>query len=280
MDASWPDKRTTGMVHDPYRHLENIDTRRNDPDDADHNEFEDSDEDEELDPVYVAHFLRQVGASWATSSQYATHRLIVSEENGMGYHLEYPGIALFLIPASAVFRDFLTIDQEHIRGSHEHLPEEQRRRLSCLRYAGLPATPHGHPSAHPLPTWPNTHHQGDLHKPQQVPNVGPSTEMLSLPVLELTIPYPEHFQPLLQAMYDLDLDTWAASFTPATIGPITANVSRLECSTDITLRCLEYYRQIRPQASDTIHRAVQGDREDLERLYQLAARGGLLSQNP
>ncbi|KAI9238348.1 MAG: hypothetical protein BYD32DRAFT_413926 [Podila humilis] len=279
MDASWPDKRTTEIVHDSYRHLENTDTWRNDPDDADHNDYEDSDEDEELDPVYVAHFLRQMGASWATSSQYATHRLIVSEENGMGYHFEYPGIAQFLIPASAVFRDFLTVDQEHIRGSHEHLPEEQRRRLSCLRYAGLPATPHGHPSTHPLPTWP-PHHQGNLHKPQQVPNVGPSTEMLSFPVLELMIPYPEHFQPLLQAMYDLDLDTWAASFTPATIGPITANVSRLECSTDITLRCLEYYRQIRPQASDTIHRTVQGDREDLERLYQLAARGGLLSQNP
>lgn len=269
-----------GITHDPYRHLENIDTQRNDPDGADHNDYEDCDEDEELDPVYVAHFLRHTGASWATSAQYATHRLIVSEENGTSYHLEYPGIALFLIPASAVFRDFLAIDLDHTGRSHEILPEEQRQRLSCLRYARFPATPHGHPSAHPLPTWPNSQYQENFHQPQQVPNVEPGTEMLSLPVLELAIPYPEHFQPLLQVMYDLDLDIWAASFTPATIGPITANVSRLECSTDITLRCLEYYRQIRPQAGDTIHRTVQRDREDLERLYQLAAGAGLLSQNP
>ncbi|KAG0091481.1 hypothetical protein BGZ92_000616 [Podila epicladia] len=286
MDLSWPDKSTAGVIHDPYRRLENIDTKQIDPEDSDHDDFEDmhDEDDDEPDPVYVAHILRRMGASWATSAQYATHRLIVSTENSaVSYHLEFPGISQFLIPASAVFRDFLAINHDpgHTTGISEHLPEEQRQRLSCLRYTSFPAVIHGHP-AQPLPIWPSPEHrQGVFHEPQKVPSLAPSSgkeKPMPVPVLELAIPYPEHFQPLLRVMYDLEIDPWAATFTPATIGPITANVARLECSTDITLRCLEYYRQIRSsQANCTL--SVQGDREDLERLYQLAAMNGLLSQS-
>ncbi|KAG0025297.1 hypothetical protein BGZ81_007258 [Podila clonocystis] len=220
-------------------HLEKIGTQPNDLGDSDHDDFEDihDEDDDQPDPVFVARILRQMGATWATSAQYATHRLLVStDNNAAGYHLEFPGISQFLIPASAVFRDFLAIDHDpgHITG--------------------------------------------------QVPSIAPSIgeeAPLPLPVLELAIPYPEHFQSLLRVMYDLEIEPWASTFTPATIGPITANVARLECSTDITLRCLEYYQQIRSsQASDAMHsKSVQGDREDLERLYQLAAMNGLLSKN-
>ncbi|KAG0033359.1 hypothetical protein BGZ82_006133 [Podila clonocystis] len=290
MDSSWPNKSTPVIIHDPYRRLEKIGTQQNDPEESDRDDLEDiyDEDDDGPDPVFVAHMLRQMGATWATSAQYATHRLIVSTENtAAGYHLEFPGISQFLIPASAVFRDFLAIDHDpgHIIGIPEHLPEEQRQRLSCLRYRSFtPASPQHGNTAHPLPIWPNPHRQGVFHEPQQVPSIAPSIgeeAPLPLPVLELAIPYPEHFQPLLRVMYDLEIGPWASTFTPATIGPITANVARLECSTDITLRCLEYYQQIRSsQTSDAMHsKSVQGDREDLERLYQLAAMNGLLSQN-
>ncbi|KAG0336052.1 hypothetical protein BG000_006976 [Podila horticola] len=275
MESSLPDKSTAGIIHDPYQ--------QNNLEDSDRDDFEDihEEDDDEPDPVYMAHILRQMGASWATSVQYATHRLIISKDNNaLGHNYEFPGIAQFLIPASAIFRDFLAIDHEDI-GRYAHLLGEQSDRLSCLQYRSIRATQSGDPASHPLPVWRNPHHPGVFHEPQKVPSIGSSSDEapLLLPVLELTIPYPEHFQPLLHAMYDLEIDPWAATFTPATIGPITANVARLECSTNITLRCLKYYQQIRSsQVSDTMHSTgAYGEREDLERLYQLATMNGLLS---
>ncbi|KAF9405662.1 hypothetical protein BGZ94_003425 [Podila epigama] len=236
-----------------------------DPDYNDNDSCEDYDDDEDQedlddpDPAFEAAALRQM-------VPYA----------GSGGNFDIPVVAQFLIPASAVFRDVLTMGPEQDSStsssfsSSSSSPEKishhllNQQRLVCLRFISVPSQ---NDSLLPNSTTLLNKHQqhGNLHQ---------------LPILELDLPFPEHILPLLQVMYDLNLDQWTATFTPETVGPIAANVSHLECSTNITLRCLEYYHQLKLRSRGDVARLLTHDPsqwQDLEELYQRAASSGLLS---
>ncbi|KAG0346623.1 hypothetical protein BG004_001244 [Podila humilis] len=259
----------------------------------------------EIDIEYVAESLREMGISWENRAAFATHHLVILQDPSYATNCvtnnnsnnnnnnssssssnsttpstenEFQVLSQFLMSGSAVFRDFMALgpqthQQQLLSLSQNQEPvDEQRQRLSCFRYGNF------------LIDQQTTTTQEQSQQQQQ-------QQQQNRPVLELFVPYPEHIQSLLEVMYDMDLDRWATTtFTPATIGPITANVARLECCTDITLRCLEYYHLIR--STPSIHVASQsssicsssssylesgaGDRHELERLYQLAVTNGLL----
>ncbi|KAF9934206.1 hypothetical protein FBU30_002899 [Linnemannia zychae] len=141
-----------------------------DDDWSDEDEFDESDKDEdenideEPDPIYIADKLRKSGINWMRYPKYATHRLVVgnvysSNDSTLRQKLDYyQVIAQFLIPTSAVFRDFLNeLDddekEDNCDGNGKEKVEYEEQdsenfqiesyysiRLGCLR-RGLPSNP-------------------------------------------------------------------------------------------------------------------------------------------
>ncbi|KAI1305759.1 hypothetical protein EDD11_004873, partial [Mortierella claussenii] len=98
-----------------------------------------------------------------------------------------------------------------------------------------------------------------------------------LPLLELRLPFPHHFPGLLRAMYTKDLDTWERNeFRVETVGPITRNVALLECDSEITMRCVEYFARIRNQLTLLDQQHHYRDMETVRVLYERAMKAGLL----
>lgn len=267
----------------------------NEEDYEEHEDEEECEEDSVPDPLYVADMLRQLGVDWIHHPEYATHRIIVvkdpavvttrSTQTNTESAQCYRVMTQFLSPASAVFRDaFMALDtgawfgEPCRRGQgqgHDRLACVQtlsEREVSTFKFPGLPLERRPLPPGLTLP-----------------PLIQANDDLLNnddnlLPVLKICLPHPEHFPALLQVMYDLDLDRWERmSFTPSTIAAITHNVRRLECSTDITLRCLEYYQRVKSDMPEQ-HTATTSKDDDvgasmreLEELYRLAVDNGLLS---
>ncbi|KAF9948038.1 hypothetical protein BGZ72_009992 [Mortierella alpina] len=245
------------------------------------------------DPLYVADMLRQLGVEWIHHPEYATHRLIVVKDPATATTFStqtstesaqcYRVMAQFLGPASAVFRDtFAALDAgawfgEPCRGA------QGKDRLACVQTLSeteasafkFPELPSNRRPLPPGLTLPPLIHANDD------PRVTDDDTLL--PAFKICLPHPEHFPALLQVMYDLDLDRWErACFKPWTIAAITHNVRRLECSTDITLQCLKYYRRIKLDMLENDHSSAKDDADDesmreLEELYHLAVDNGLLS---
>jgi len=264
---------------------------------------QDKDEDDTPDPLYVADMLRQLGVDWIHHPEYATHRLIVVKNPVIGTDTSneasaesvqcYRIMAQFLSPASAVFRDTLVALETGVwfeRPRRQGQSEGQGQdRLACIQVlsetdASAFKFPELPLDRRPLPS--------GLILPPLIQATDDSSKDMDdtlLPVFKIYLPHPEHFPALLQVMYDLDLDRWEeACFRPWTIASITHNVRRLECSTDITLRCLEYYHRIKSDMPKSDHHLVTAPAKDdnddmdasmseLKELYRLAVENGLLS---
>ncbi|KAF9273746.1 hypothetical protein BGZ68_001244 [Mortierella alpina] len=268
-----------------------------DEDYEEHEDDEECEEDSVPDPLYVADMLRQLGVDWIHHPEYATHRIIVVKDPAVVTTCStqtntestqcYRVMTQFLSLASAVFRDaFMALDTGAWSGEpcrqgqgqgqgHDRLACIQtlsEREASTFKFPKLPLERRPLPTGLTLP--PLIQAYDDLNSDHNL-----------LPVLKICLPHPEHFPALLQVMYDLDLDRWERmSFTPSTIAAITHNVRRLECSTDITLRCLEYYQRIRLDMPEQHAATTSKDDDDvdasmreLEELYRLAVESGLLS---
>ncbi|KAF9127379.1 hypothetical protein BGW39_005916 [Mortierella sp. 14UC] len=282
---------------------------------------DDGEYDEEPDPVYVADLLRQSGINWMQYPMYATHRLIVTsttpttapggrggdgQEDARQY---YQVMAQFLVPASAVFRDFLhgvaplTSDNEGDNGDDEGREEFQRARLACLQDEPLDPSLENNAAflntssnAPDLelsllePLAPYIYRRYAPYEPYIPSQSTPVTERDPLshqPWVHLSLPHPHHFAGLLQAIYTMDLAKWEETcFRPETIAAITATVSRLECSSTLTMCCLEYYRRIKAILSVEEFEQMQEGRsgvedvEELRRLYRAAVEGGMLPPDP
>jgi len=260
-------------------------------------EEEVAEDDDQSERLYVVDMLRQTKVDWLTYPQYSTHRLIVVRDDTItSTKDESPGVFNvmdhFLIPASAIFRDFFLygkpaegegrMDQEEddeARANRMH----QIERLSCLEALPhsqvLPAAdttnvePFLPPSPGPAPLW--------------ILNLlyssAASTEPGSKPSIQLKLPAPEHFSALLQVIYDGDMEQWQqTTFSPTSIAPILQNVLRLQCSASFVICCLEYYRSIR----DQIEPATMETGKDSEAWQQLwdmfdrAVLSGLLPPDP
>ncbi|KAF9910725.1 hypothetical protein EC991_005710 [Linnemannia zychae] len=272
----------------------------------------DDDEHDELepDPVYVADVLRKSGIDWMQHPKYATHRLVVTsttseeQENERQYYLIMDH---FLIPESAVFRDFLqgvappTSDNEDSNDDDEGREEFQRVRLACLQDGPLDSSLENNttflntPSYAPdleysvlqplMPYINRSHASHESSTPNQLTTPATMRDALSQkPWIHLSLPYPQRFPGLLQAIYTMDLTTWEETyFRPETIAEITATVSRLECSSTLTLCCLEYYRKIKAIISVEEFEQMYQDEsgmEELTRLYRAAVEGGMLPPDP
>ncbi|KAG0206762.1 hypothetical protein BGX28_001835 [Mortierella sp. GBA30] len=263
----------------------------------------DSEREDTPDPLYIADMLRQLDVDWIHRPECATHQLIVvkdppstvtpstrafpdidpeeiSPSSPPPQH--YLVMAQFLIAASAVFRDTLK-GQCSATDLEEH-DRQSRGRLSCIQILSkaeassieffrdeeTPSSDRSIPSASTLPSS-LLFQDSPLDK---------NTNDASMPILRLSLPFPEHFPALLRVMYDHDLDHWErTTFKPETIAAITQNVRRLECLTKLTLRCLEYYRSIRQtleQMQQEEHVIDEETLEDLKELYRRAIENGML----
>ncbi|KAG0358714.1 hypothetical protein BC939DRAFT_482423 [Gamsiella multidivaricata] len=265
---------------------------------------DDLDEDEDaVDLVYTVEALRQLGVDWLEHPEYATHRLIVSQDNTLDttkhapvaeqyYHI----MAQFIIPASAIFRDVILMgkegqdqDQDQDIGDLDDDAEDdddgsrerEQQRLSCLRMVPeseasdihFPQPTQGRPLPEgiaALPFLQATATSGSEHESD-----GNVTRVTPLPLLHLHIPHPEHFPELLKAIYDGNLARWEQdTFRPETIGPITQNVDRLECATALTLRCLKYFYRVR---STLAEEQIEDESMDaLNELFERAMKANLL----
>ncbi|KAF9942976.1 hypothetical protein BGZ67_008607 [Mortierella alpina] len=294
----------SGNDSQPNHSSEDSGSASNDTDSDEHcDEDKDAelyDEDSAPDPLYVADMLRQLGVDWIHHPEYATHRLIIVKDPGIATALSpqestesvqcYRVMAQFLSPASAIFRDALAALDTGVwfqepcrRGQGQGQGQD---RLACVQ-----ALSENEASAFKFPELPLTRRPIPLGL--TLPPLIQANDPLNndgtslLPVLKISLPHPEHFPALLQVMYDLELDRWERMcFKPWTIAAITHNVRRLECSTDITLRCLEYYHRIQstdmPQVDQHASTAAKENGADasmkeLEELYRLAVDNGLLS---
>ncbi|KAF9180859.1 hypothetical protein BGZ51_005824 [Haplosporangium sp. Z 767] len=260
----------------------------------------DEEDDDVPDPMYIADMLRQLDIDWLQHPEYATHRLIVEKDhistvaNAMlnrprqqqdsrpGPAQFYHVMAQFLIPASSIFHDFLSDqfkmsdDDDDERANDQE--DENACRLSCIEWISdnessiidFPDPPPSSSTAHEHPS-------NDI-----LAALVPTTDSCiptSRSIIRLRLPNPEHFPGLLQVMYDLDLDHWEATcFSPETIGPITQNIHRLECSSELTLRCLDYYQRIKgdEDGEETDCQSMQ----ELRELYNRAVENGLLPLDP
>ncbi|KAF9573981.1 hypothetical protein EC968_007667 [Mortierella alpina] len=255
-------------------------------------EDKDAEEDEEdnaPDPLYVADLLRQLGVNWIHHPEYATHRLIIIKDPAIATNVStqastesaqcYRVMAQFLSPASAVFRDVLMAPRQCQGQDEDRLACVQvlsEREASAFKFPELPLVRRPLPPGLTLPP---------LIQVNDDPLKKSYNDAL-LPVLKVHLPHPEHFPALLEVMYDLDLDRWERlCFKPWTIAAIAHNVRRLECATDITLRCLEYYHRIKTDIPKRDQHAttsvenndVEASMRELEELYRLAVDNGLLS---
>ncbi|KAF9154019.1 hypothetical protein BG015_002105 [Linnemannia schmuckeri] len=283
-------------------------------DDVDWGDDEDDDVyEEEPDPVYVADLLRQSRIDWMQYPEYATHRLVVtSTAETTGAEGQVPGrqyyqvMAQFLIPGSAVFRDFLLGEDSSTATSNEDEEEEQkfrRERLACL---------------HDGPFTDSTlANNTQLQDPSNAPNIAhsvlealePYIDQRSAPYtpfnlsqettdntetdpyahqpwIHLSLDHPEHFPGLLQAVYTMDLEIWEETcFRPETIVGIIETVRRLECCSGLMVKCLEYFRKVEDilgvegfEKQD----GREGERglEEVRRLLRAAVDGGMLPLDP
>ncbi|KAF9939661.1 hypothetical protein BGZ65_009902 [Modicella reniformis] len=102
-----------------------------------------------------------------------------------------------------------------------------------------------------------------------------SETLAQLPLLQLYLPYPDHFSGLLKVMYDHDFAHWENEcFRPETIGPITEIVSLLVCSFELTACCLKYYRRIKDDLAE--EQLQHESMEALKTLYKRACETPLL----
>jgi hypothetical protein len=323
--------------------------------DDDDDDVDDDYDEGEPDPVYVADLFRQSGIDWLQYPEYATHRLVVTSTNtttttvegtviGTGTGAEaddegegevparqyYRVMAQFLIPASAIFRDFLlgedlTDDSDADEKEEEEEEEEEekefrRERLSCLQeepfadasladdtqflnpanapYASPPPPKIDHSLLEPLEPYiyqryaPCTPLITTTTAITPVTGPGPAEEedpYSHQPWIHLSLPHPEHFLGLLHVMYDLDLHTWEETcFRPETIIGIIETVRRLECSSVLMVKCLEYFRKVKDILSveefEEIGEGEGGGRgggmEEVRRLYRAAVEGGMLPPDP
>ncbi|KAG0304310.1 hypothetical protein BGZ98_005667, partial [Dissophora globulifera] len=180
----------------------------------------------------------------------------------------------FVTPASAVFRDVI-LGVASATAAADPLNEDPYERLACLQrvpesdadLAEFPARPHSQPlpDDSALPSFLESSRLG----------VSEHADDSLLPLLQLHLSFPEHFPALLKVMYDDDLDAWEQdSFQPDTIGPITENVSRLECSSDLIMRCLQYFCSIKSTLSTEQTESVSMNA--LKKLHDRAVQAGLL----
>lgn len=273
---------------------------------------------EEPDPVYVADQLRQSGIDWMQCPDYATHRLVVSStaeatraEGQVPGRQYYQVMAQFLIPGSAVFRDFLlgedpstaTNDDDDDEEEEEEDEEEQvfrKERLACLQDG--PFTDDSDSSLAD-----NTYFQDPTNAPDiahslleplepyiyqryapYTPTITSSSEVdtdpyAHQPWIHLSLLHPEHFPGLLQVMYTMDLDTWEETcFRPETIVGIIETVRRLECCSRLMVRCLEYFRRVEDilGVEEFDEEEREGGLEEVRRLMRAAVEGGMLPPDP
>ncbi|KAG0248853.1 hypothetical protein BG011_009852 [Mortierella polycephala] len=275
-----------------------------DKDDREQDSGDDYDEEDDdvPDSMYIADMLRQLDVDWLQHPEYATHRLIVErdhtstttaaaavmdhprqqQDSHPGPAQFYHVMAQFLVPTSSIFCDFLSnqfgmSNDDDKRASAQE--DENVRRLSCIEWIH-----DSEPSIIDFPDPPSAPSPAHPHPPKDIlATLVPTTDSgipTSRPMVRLRLPNPKHFPGLLQVMYDLDLDHWEATcFSPETIGPITQNIHRLECSSELTLRCLDYYRRIKG-SEDEKETDCQSSMQELKELYHRAVENGLLPLNP
>ncbi|KAF9550556.1 hypothetical protein EC957_000230 [Mortierella hygrophila] len=274
-------------------------------------DWDDDDEDgyfgEEPDPVYVADLLRQSGIDWMQYPNYATHRLVVtSTTEATGAEGQVPGrqyyrvMAQFLIPGSAVFRDFLLgEDPNTATNDDEEEAEEEKvfrkERLTCLQDG--PFTDSDPSLAD------NTYFQDPTNAPDIVHSLleplepyinqryAPYTPTTSSdadtdphahqPWIHLSLFHPEHFPGLLQVMYTMDLDTWEETcFRPETIVGIIETVRTLECFSELMVRCLQYFRRVEDiRGVEEFEEEREGGLGEVRRLVRAAVEGGMLPRD-
>ncbi|KAF9092546.1 hypothetical protein BGX23_004179 [Mortierella sp. AD031] len=275
------------------------------------------DDEDEVDTVYVADLLRQSGIDWMQYPEYATHQMLVTSiasftssattatvVESEARRLYFRVMAQFLIPASAVFRDFLLAEEDGVE-EDEHDEEDgqeayYRSRLGCLRYESHDDTEFLEMPVQSTPAPPSLPHDRIQPLAPFLPRPANDQEnpdtIEPLPRIHLTLRHPEHFPGLLQVMYDMDLQSWEEThFRPETIAAITETVSRLECSTALTLHCLEYYRKIKSiltvdefsgegggggALEDEEGKGEGREMEELKRLYKAAVENGMLLPDP
>ena len=233
---------------------------------------------EEPDPVYVADLLRQSGIDWMQYPNYATHRLVVTStaeatgaaEGQVPGRQYYRVMAQFLIPGSAVFRDFLLGEDPSTATNDDNEEEEEdedeeeqvfrKERLSCLQDGPFTDSD---PSladntyfqdptnaldiAHSLlePLEPYIYQRYASYTPITSSSDADTDPYAHQPWIHLFLLHPEHFPGLLQVMYTMDLDIWEETcFRPETIVGIIETVRRLECCSGLMVRCLEYFRRV------------------------------------
>ncbi|KAI8604881.1 hypothetical protein EDD21DRAFT_434862 [Dissophora ornata] len=272
--------------------------------DDDYPTDEGDDSSDVADPVYIVNVLRDVGIDWLQRPEYATHRLMVLQDplphqptdEQHDVHAPpaqyYRVMRQFLMPASSVFQDTIMNDDDcpnNYDAEHESSLED---RLSCLRTVPTPEAANIQfplaPPSQPLPA-------GILLPPYIYLSSGPLPESGSddytygpaddpaddtpLPLLQLHLPSPQHFPGLLRVIYDQDLDHWEREhFRADTISLIAENVSRLECSSELMVRCLDYYRRIK--ATLTEEERGHASMGVLNDLYGRAVKAHLLPADP
>ncbi|KAF9581153.1 hypothetical protein BGW38_001942 [Lunasporangiospora selenospora] len=242
-----------------------------------------SQEDTEALDFFTADVLRQMGTLWIQQPHYASHWLeVIPEKTTAGTDSIEPNVFLvmdqFLIPASTLMSDFLEDSVISLDNDPQNPPDSSKRnspRSRCIQFKDEPMDlasiwPRLHPIHGLLPTVPSLTSIIDAEEPDTTWEA-----MTTLPRIELRLPSPMHFASLLQVMYDMDLDRWEKTFTPTQIGDIVRNVCRLECHTELAVRCLEYYQRVR-EVEGAVPKEDPSIRE-LEVLYQHSLKLGVIS---
>ncbi|KAF8942391.1 hypothetical protein BGZ47_006528 [Haplosporangium gracile] len=287
-------------------------------DDVDWGDDADDDDvyEEEPDPVYVADLLRESRIDWMQYPEYATHRLVVtSTEETTGAAGQVPGrqyyrvMAQFLVPGSAVFRDFLLGEDPNIATNDEDEEEDEeeqefrRKRLACLhdepftdstlanntRFQDPSNAPvNAHSLLEPLEPYIDQRYAPytPLNLSQENTDITDTDPCAHQPWIHLSLDHPEHFPGLLQAMYTMDLRTWEETcFRPEMIVGIIETVRRLECCSGLMVKCLEYFRRVEgilgaeefdKQSDEEGKRGL----EEVGRLLRAAVDGGMLPPDP
>ncbi|OAQ23336.1 hypothetical protein K457DRAFT_25199 [Linnemannia elongata AG-77] len=288
-------------------------------DDNDDNDDEDGYFEEEPDPVYVADLLRQSGIDWMQYPDYATHRLVVTSNSTTAEDAaretegqQVPGrqyyrvMAQFLIPGSAVFRDFLLGEEEEEEEEEDGDEQEQefrKERLACLQDGPFTdnsdpsladntyfqdSTPNAPKIAHSLlePLEPFIYQRYAPYTPitssssTEADNTDPYAHQ---PWIHLSLLHPEHFPGLLKAMYTMDLDTWEETcFRPETIVGIIETVRRLECCSRLMVKCLDYFRKVEDILGvEEFEKDWEGGLlEEVRRLVRATVECGMLTPDP
>ncbi|KAG9064339.1 hypothetical protein KI688_003527 [Linnemannia hyalina] len=266
---------------------------------------------EEPDPVYVADMLRQSGIDWMQYPNYATHRLVVTSsaeetvaEGQVPGRQYYRVMAQFLIPGSAIFRDFLLGEGPNTAANGDEDEEEEDEEEKVFRKERLACLQDG-PFTDSDPSLADNNYFQD---PTNAPDIArslleplesyiyqryaPYTPTTSSdadidpyahqPWLHLSLLHPEHFPGLLQVMYTMDLDTWVETcFRPETIVGIIETVRALECYSRLMVKCLEYFRRVEDiRGVEEFEEEREGGLEEVRRLVRAAVESGMLPPDP